>query len=743
MLCLTYRDDEVTVEHPLSSVLNLAPSAHTTRIQLSPLSIEAVENLTKNTYHDAKSLHNITAGNPFFITEILASKTNQDQAIPSSIHDAIAARLHQLAAGERILLQTLSLIPYSIPVALIEHLFAEQGETYAMACVARKLLQCDAKGEFRFRHELARLATLASLSEIQKKRLHRSILASLGEVGLTNNLAWLAHHAQGGLDADSVLKYAPLAATEAANLGAHKEAASYYENALKFVEYADTELAATLYENWAYEVGLTAHLKPSVIDARRTAITLWRALGRKDKIGENLRWLSRLYWYQGQAERAEHYANDAINIFEQMPASSELAMAYSMRAQLDMLNDRTEEAVLWGNKVLALEKQFNNPAVRVHALTNVGTALLMKGDVAGEAMLNESLTLSKMHGMHEEAARVYTNYSDYCVRFKCLSLAEELTAKGIQYDSAHDLDSWTYYLVGIHAFLRLEQGRLIEAETIAAGVQNLENQTLLMKLPALIVLARVRSRMAMADSEQLLQQALSDALATDENQYIIPARFGIIEGAWLTDNRQLAIEQLKSLSDLDSDILNVWQLGELSAWISRMHLSTPQSIQFANKNKPIPEPYQCELLGHIQAAYDNWQSLDMPFNAAICLLQTKGKNRQSAFATASLALGNMQANGVLIKLKQLATEEGFVDQLPKTRRGPYAKTRQHPAGLTSKEQEVVKLLAVGASNQDIANALSRSQRTIENHVSSILSKLNVENRIEAMLRVQNEPWLAN
>lgn len=741
MLCLTYRDDEVTVEHPLSSVLNLAPSAHTTRIQLQPLSVKAVENLTKSTYHNAEDLHKITAGNPFFITEILASKANQEQAIPSSIHDAIGTRLYHLAEGERTLLQTLSLIPYSIPVVLIEHLFGEQGETYAMACVARKLLQCDAKGEFRFRHELARLATLASLLVIKQKRLHCNILASLEELGLTHNLAWLAHHAQGGLDATSVLKYAPLAANEAANLGAHKEAASYYEAALKFVEYADAELAATLHENWAYEVGLTTHMKPSVIDARRTAITLWRALGRKDKIGQNLRWLSRLYWYQGKAERAEHYANDAINIFEQMPASHELAMAYSMRAQLDMLNDRYEEAISWGNKALALEQQFNNPSVKVHALTNLGSALLMKGDNAGEAMLNESLTLSQTHGMHEEAARVYTNYSDYCVRYKHLSLAEELTTKGIQFDSSHDLDSWTYYLVGIQAQLRLEQGRLVEAETIATGVQNLENQTLLMKLPALIVLARARSRMAMADSEKVLQQALNDALVTGENQYIIPARFSIIERAWLTGNQQQGIEHVKALSELNSDILNIWQLGELSAWVSRMHLSTAVQKQLPITDKQIPLPYEYELCGDMQAAYDSWQTLGMPFDAAICLLQTKGKHRQSAFAMASLALSNMQANGVLVKLKQLATEEGFVDQLPKARRGPYAKTRQHPAGLTSKEQQVIKLLAVGASNQDIAEALSRSQRTIENHVSSILSKLNVENRIEAMVRAQNEPWL--
>jgi ATP/maltotriose-dependent transcriptional regulator MalT len=381
--------------------------------------------------------------------------------------------------------------------------------------------------------------------------------------------------------------------------------------------------------------------------------------------------------------------------------------------------------------------------VKVHALTNIGTALLIKGDITGEAMLNESLELSQQHGMHEETARVYTNYSDYCVRFKCLSLADTLTAKGIQYDASHDLDSWTYYLVGIQAQLRLEQGRLVEAETIAAGVQKLENQTLLMKLPALIVLARVRSRMAIIDADCLLQKALTDALATEENQYIIPARLGIIEHTWLTDDDQRAAEHIDALWNLGPSILNTWQLGELVTWACRLNLPIAQSMQLAIKNHEIPDPYQHELQGDIQAAQTSWLSLGMPFNAALVLLQTKNKNRPSAFATASPTLESMQAKAILSKLKKVATKEGFIEQIPKSKRGPYSKTRQHPAGLTSKEQAVIKLLAAGVSNQDIASALSRSQRTIENHVSSILSKLNVENRIEAMLRVQNEPWLVS
>ena len=92
---------------------------------------------------------------------------------------------------------------------------------------------------------------------------------------------------------------------------------------------------------------------------------------------------------------------------------------------------------------------------------------------------------------------------------------------------------------------------LIDAETIASGVQKLESQTLLMKLPALIVLSRARSRMAKPDAALLLQQALSNALAIDEFQYIIPVRFAIIEHAWLIDDFHQAETHISELRILE------------------------------------------------------------------------------------------------------------------------------------------------------------------------------------------------
>ena len=64
-------------------------------------------------------------------------------------------------------------------------------------------------------------------------------------------------------------------------------------------------------------------------------------------------------------------------------------------------------------------------------------------------------------------------------------------------------------------------------------------------------------------------------------------------------------------------------------------------------------------------------------------------------------------------------------------RGPRASTRRNPAGLTSRELEVLALLAEGLRNVHIAERLVLSARTVDHHVSAILRKLKAATRTEA------------
>jgi DNA-binding NarL/FixJ family response regulator len=62
------------------------------------------------------------------------------------------------------------------------------------------------------------------------------------------------------------------------------------------------------------------------------------------------------------------------------------------------------------------------------------------------------------------------------------------------------------------------------------------------------------------------------------------------------------------------------------------------------------------------------------------------------------------------------------------------------AALSGREREVLALLADGLSNAEIGRSLFISPVTVRNHVSSILAKLQVSNRRQAMLRVRGEGW---
>lgn len=55
---------------------------------------------------------------------------------------------------------------------------------------------------------------------------------------------------------------------------------------------------------------------------------------------------------------------------------------------------------------------------------------------------------------------------------------------------------------------------------------------------------------------------------------------------------------------------------------------------------------------------------------------------------------------------------------------------QPPASLSDRELEILDLVAIGLTNQEVSERLEISKRTVDNHVSNILTKTNTENRVE-------------
>src|SRR5215213_1805767 len=88
VLVLTYREDELGGQHPLRRVLAALPHGEVRRLHLRPLSAGAVAELAGGHGADAAAVLAATAGNPFFVTEVLA---NPGVEVPATVQEAAGA----------------------------------------------------------------------------------------------------------------------------------------------------------------------------------------------------------------------------------------------------------------------------------------------------------------------------------------------------------------------------------------------------------------------------------------------------------------------------------------------------------------------------------------------------------------------------------------------------------------------------------------------------------------------------
>jgi DNA-binding NarL/FixJ family response regulator len=96
-------------------------------------------------------------------------------------------------------------------------------------------------------------------------------------------------------------------------------------------------------------------------------------------------------------------------------------------------------------------------------------------------------------------------------------------------------------------------------------------------------------------------------------------------------------------------------------------------------------------------------------------------------------LDGLEATPAAAKLRRQLRRLG-VQRVP---RGPRKETRSHPAGLTPRQVDVLQLLADGLTNADIAERLFISPKTVDHHVSAVLTKLEASTRREAVVAARD------
>ena len=417
-----------------------------------------------------------------------------------------------------------------------------------------------------------------------------------------------------------------------------------------------------------------------------------------------------------------------------------------------VLLGRHDEARPISEETLALAERFGDDCTAADALNNIAIAESIDGRFA-EAMARLDLARERAERAHD---------SDTMLR-SMVNGADALEAMGSA-QAALDAAQQTLTLAeslgrartqGIFAANNLTEAQItlgrwddaletFERTQELSPAPGLRGQHLLNR--GLIAVARGESSLAAGIVEEL--QALS---AADDPypQRVLPLASLVIKWRVAEGDVPGAVEATRRAiteQDLHRDVRHAWPIlaaglracaaardGALAEKVRAIADATPAygPVMAAHRVTALAEvPRAQGLLDRPawSAATAAWEALDYPYPLAYALLRSAEAaaadgDREEASALLSRAADLTDRLGA----KPLRAEIDLVAR--RSRLTVAGKETGHPAfGLTAREQEVLRLVADGRSNRDIAEELFISAKTASVHVSNILGKLHVASR---------------
>jgi DNA-binding CsgD family transcriptional regulator len=778
MVLGTYRDSEVARQHPLSDTLaELHRHASVQRLLLGGFSAaetaEFVAAAGVTSTELMVAMHDQTEGHPLFLVELARDIVQTRDAspgnarvgvrrVPKGVRDVIGARLNRLTPSCVRVLQNAAVIGREFPFDLLCRLLDDIPEEQCLAAMeeaqAASLIDESADpGSYQFAHALVRDTLYDELAALRRARLHQRIAAALEtqyQDDLTPCLSALAHHCHAAGpagDSAKAIEYATRAAESATAMQAHEEAARHYLlacGALPKGASSDAQRCRLLLglgdaQNSAGDSTLAlATFAEAAACARRVGDA---ALLTNSAIG-----FGEAQWRLGiEGSQAVVLIREALT--QAAPASiRERTSLLTALCQALLFSNRPDEAEKAFHEAVAMARQLGDPLTLFRALCAIlpgrwfPDRLALRIDAAREAVeLAQRVA-------HPEWLTPYLSgwHSGDLMEFGDTVAATATAQFHLVTGGTMREPFLEAVALAALSMIAAHEGRFAEAESLAlralrcgtrfnranaSGVFGVQMFTIRRQQGRLGELAPVLSQFLAGESQ---------AATWRPGLAILHCELGSRDEAREIFEK-LAVGGFAGIAHDAIRVASIAYLAEVCVWLrdtARAAMLYELLLPYAERNIVFGAHTAsfgsgARLLGMLATTLRRWDQAEQHFKVALAFDARTGGHPWLARSRCEFAAMLMhrarsgdhdRALPLLAAALDDARELGLQQQLAKGR-----KPEVRVAGLSQREVQVLRLVAAGKTNQEIATALCRSPATVAIHVRNILGKTQAANRAEA------------
>jgi predicted ATPase/DNA-binding CsgD family transcriptional regulator len=815
----TYRTDDLHRRHPLSGWLAEAErQPKVDRLMLGRFErAELVELMTaiEGSPPSADLVESIASrsdGNAFFAEELIGnadSKGGRRDRLPDTLRDVLLARLSARSEAAGHLVEVAAVAGRQVDhdvLADVCGLSETELRDALREAVDAQLLIADVNGNverYRFRHALVQEAAYDELLPSERRTLHAAYArategrpAAAGAAA-ASRLVELAHHWTAAHDPARALDAAIAAGDASRSVYAFADASGQFERAIELWDAVPDERRpegrdlADLYDAASAAALLAADGARAVALARKAVELVDEAEDTRDDHQRRALARERLGLacsLAGESAKSIQLLEEAVELFEGSPASTDQARVLAGLAANLMLAGRSSESIPFAQRAADQARAIGAPGIEARALEVLGIDRAALGDIGGGiALLREALEIAIAASDPLEIPRSHANLSAVLEMGGYVEEALAVSMAGAELIRVYGGEfGFGVFLAVNAAAMLIELGRYDEAANL------LERQTLNVR-PGVstfqfhVTFAHLAVRTGdLSTARRHLDIAETEAVHVEDAQYSIDiSTFGTEIALWGGDPAaavELARKGFDRLGDLDDAVI----LGQLA--IPAMHAAADVAEMSRAGRNPAGATDAIaagqEVIDRYRAATARLQDPDalalheIGWRMAICeaeLARAEGTDdparweairpalvaRPAPFLEAYVLYRAAEARAVARDLpaaaerlreahailtrtgaalldgqiqglaRRLRVDLAPVDQGPAEEPAIAAAEPADPFGLTSREREVLALVAEGHTNKRIAEILFISESTAGVHVSNILGKLGVATRTEA------------